>query len=161
MNALSLFTLDLLEELSLRHDDQERWEFTLDRLNEIGFNALNMLCFTPETGAIHWVRSSMSKGWLNRYDSQGYAEADPMLAQVQNGKESLLGDFHVAYHFHAFFTAFLFFEQFPFAGDISAITFGEYILSQRLYVGARDDTARGICLDGHYEHLPWDQVFEF
>ncbi|CUH47654.1 helix-turn-helix transcriptional regulator [Ruegeria atlantica] len=89
MNALSLFTLDLLEELSLRHDDQERWEFTLDRLTEIGFNALNMLCFTPETGAIHWVRSSMSKGWLNRYDSQGYAEADPMLAQVQNGKESL------------------------------------------------------------------------
>lgn len=89
MNALSLFTLDLLEELSLRHDDQERWEFTLDRLAEIGFNALNMLCFTPETGAIHWVRSSMSKGWLNRYDAEGYAEADPMLAQVQNGKDSL------------------------------------------------------------------------
>ncbi|MCG7519732.1 LuxR C-terminal-related transcriptional regulator [Ruegeria sp. Ofav3-42] len=89
MNALSLFTLDLLEELSLRHVDQERWEFTLDRLAEIGFNALNMLCFTPETGAIHWVRSSMSKGWLNRYDAEGYAEADPMLAQVQNGKDSL------------------------------------------------------------------------
>ncbi len=89
MNALSLFALDLLEALSLRHDDQERWEFTLDRLAEIGFNALNMVCFTPETGAIHWVRSSMSKGWLNRYDTQGYAEADPMLAQVHNGKESL------------------------------------------------------------------------
>lgn len=89
MNALSLFALDLLEALSLRHDDQERWEFTLDRLAEVGFNALNMVCFTPDTGAIHWVRSSMSKGWLNRYDTQGYAEADPMLAQVRNGKESL------------------------------------------------------------------------
>ncbi|MBO9446264.1 autoinducer binding domain-containing protein [Ruegeria sp. R14_0] len=89
MNALSLFTLDLLEQLSRLHDDQERWEFTLDRLTEIGFNALKLVCFTPETGAIHWVRSSMSKGWLNRYDTEGYAEADPMLAQVQNGKESL------------------------------------------------------------------------
>ncbi|WP_298846251.1 LuxR C-terminal-related transcriptional regulator [uncultured Ruegeria sp.] len=89
MNELDQFVLDLVDDFSTFQIDGDRWEFTLNRLAELGINALNMLCFTPKTGQIHWVRSSMTKPWLEQYERGGYAEADPMLAQVYNGTESL------------------------------------------------------------------------
>ncbi|WP_372574899.1 helix-turn-helix transcriptional regulator [Ruegeria jejuensis] len=89
MSNLIQFSINLLESLSRLHADDERWELVLTRLSEQGFNALNMLCFSPNDGAVHWVRSSMSKGWLDTYEKNGFFVDDPMLAQVQNGTESL------------------------------------------------------------------------
>lgn len=61
MDKLSSLALDLLDKLALLDGDQHRWDFALNRLSDVGFNALNMLCFTPQGGEIHWVRSSMSE----------------------------------------------------------------------------------------------------
>ncbi|MFA3917683.1 helix-turn-helix transcriptional regulator [Ruegeria hyattellae] len=89
MNNLIPFAVNLLDCLSELHDDEDRWELVLTQLASVGFNALNILCFSPESGDIHWVRSSMSKDWLELYDRSGSANGDPMLAQVRNGTESL------------------------------------------------------------------------
>ncbi|WP_050602683.1 hypothetical protein [Ruegeria sp. 6PALISEP08] len=61
MSARDQFVLDLVDDFSSYPIDSDRWEFTLNRLAELGINALNILRFTPKTGQIHWVRSSMSK----------------------------------------------------------------------------------------------------
>ena len=85
MTDLTKFALDLLDELSTRFDDIERWEIVLARLAEVGFNALNMGCFSPQTKELYWVRSSMSAAWLEEYESKGYPEIDPLLAQIYDG----------------------------------------------------------------------------
>lgn len=89
MQSVSSFALDLLDELSQRFTDRDRWQFVVTSLSEFGFNALNLASFSPETGIIHWARTSMSEDWLKIYSDGGYAEGDPILAQVTNGVESI------------------------------------------------------------------------
>lgn len=89
MKSISAFALDLLDDLSHRFNDGDRWELTVRKLGEFGFNALNLASFSPATGIINWARTSMSQTWLETYSNGGYAEADPVLAQTTNGIDSL------------------------------------------------------------------------
>lgn len=89
MKPISEFALELLDELSQRFSDHDRWEFVIDSLRDMGFNALNMGCFSPSTGVLKWSRSSMTPEWLEEYSSGNYADEDPLLAQVTNGIESI------------------------------------------------------------------------
>lgn len=92
MPSISEFALHLLDELSQRFNDTDRWNFVISSLNQFGFNALNLASFSPETGVINWARSSMSPQWLQEYSDGNFAEADPILAQVSNGIDSLYVD---------------------------------------------------------------------
>ena len=47
----------------------------------------------------------------------------------QRGEKRLLGDFHFADLFHAFLTLFLLLQQFAFARNIAAITFGDDVFA--------------------------------
>lgn len=90
MKSLNDFSLDLLESLSDIFDDADRWDHIVSRLREFGFNALNMVCFTPKDSTIHWARCSMDPAWLDEYTNQSYAGEDELLAQVYDGTEMRL-----------------------------------------------------------------------
>ncbi len=89
MKPISEFALELLDQLSQLFSDQDRWDFVISCLQNAGFNALNMGCFSPSTGVIKWSRSSMTAEWLLEYSTGSYADEDPLLAQVTNGIESI------------------------------------------------------------------------
>ncbi|SLN47946.1 HTH-type transcriptional regulator MalT [Falsiruegeria litorea R37] len=89
MKPISEFALELLDQLSQLFSDQDRWDFVVSSLKNMGFNALNMGCFSPTTGVLKWSRSSMSAEWLEEYSSGNYSDEDPLFAQVTNGIESL------------------------------------------------------------------------
>src|SRR5277367_906219 len=78
----------------------------------------------------------------------------------QNRQESLLGDVHAADALHAFFAFFLFFEEFAFAGDVTAVAFGDNVLANGADGFACDDTAANGGLYGDFEHLAGDEFAE-
>src|SRR5699024_9429682 len=57
----------------------------------------------------------------------------------QRGNERFLWHLASAHHFHAFFTLFLFFEQFTFTADVTAVTFGQHIFTNRANGFTSDD----------------------
>src|SRR5271163_1020099 len=75
----------------------------------------------------------------------------------QNRQESLLGDVHAADALHAFFAFFLFFEEFAFAGDVTAVAFGDHVLADGADGFAGDHTAADGGLYGDFEHLARDE----
>ena len=50
------------------------------------------------------------------------------------------------------------FQELPLAGDVAAVTFGEYVLAQGVYRFPGDDLAADSALDGDFELLPGDFV---
>ncbi len=72
----------------------------------------------------------------------------------KDGEEGFLRDVDLADALHALFAFFLFFEELAFAGDVSAVAFGENVLSDGGYGFAGDDPAADGGLNGDLKHLP-------
>ena len=72
-----------------------------------------------------------------------------------------MGDGYLAELLHLLFSLLLFFPQFPFAGDVATIAFGGDVLGDGSDGLARDDLTADGALDGHFELLFGDDVFEF
>ncbi len=72
-----------------------------------------------------------------------------------------MGDFDAADAFHFLFAFGLFFEEFALAGDVAAVAFGENVFAHGADGFAGDDFAADGCLDGNFEELAGDEVFEF
>ena len=83
------------------------------------------------------------------------------LLHIQHGEEGVLGEFDVSDLFHPTFALFLAFQEFPFAGDIAAVTFGGDILPEGFHRFAGDDLVADRGLDGHIEQLPRDHLPQF
>src|SRR5271169_2467160 len=60
------------------------------------------------------------------------------LADLKDGEERLLRNFHAADGFHAFFAGFLLLEQLAFARDVAAVALRQHVLAQCLDRLARD-----------------------
>src|SRR5262249_25127901 len=75
----------------------------------------------------------------------------------QDGEEGFLGDVDLAYALHAAFAFFLFLEEFAFAGDVSAVAFGENVFADGGNGFARDDAAADGSLDRDFKHLARNQ----
>lgn len=88
MQTLESTSLELLDALSERFDDAQRWQCITGKLTQIGFNGLNIVCFSPASAEIHWARCHMKADWLDEYTQKSYAEEDEVLAQVFDGTES-------------------------------------------------------------------------
>ena len=69
-------------------------------------------------------------------------------------------DFYSADLAHAFFTLFLFFEEFFLAGDIAAIALGEHVLSDRFHRLAGNDLPADRRLNGDLKELSGNGVFQ-
>ena len=78
----------------------------------------------------------------------------------QDGEEGFLGDVDLADALHAVFAFFLFFKEFAFAGNVSAIAFGEHIFANGGDGFAGDDPAADGGLDRHFKHLAGNQLSE-
>src|SRR5277367_1187006 len=78
----------------------------------------------------------------------------------QNRQESLLGDVHAADALHAFFAFFLFFEEFAFTGNVTAVAFGDNVLADWANRFAGDDAAADGGLYGDFEHLSRNEFAE-
>ena len=76
----------------------------------------------------------------------------------QHGEERFLRDIDAAYALHAFFSFFLFLEQFAFPRDVSAVAFGEHVLADRGDGFAGDHAAADGGLDRDFKHLAGDQL---
>src|SRR5579872_761801 len=74
-------------------------------------------------------------------------------SNLQNGEEGFLGNIDLADALHALFALFLFFEEFAFAGDVSAVAFGENVFANGGYGFAGNHAAADGGLNGHLEHL--------
>ena len=66
-------------------------------------------------------------------------------------------DVHLSDALHALLAFFLFFEEFAFAGNISAVAFGENVLADGGDGFARDHAASDRGLNGHFKHLARNQ----
>src|SRR5579875_4057773 len=81
-----------------------------------------------------------------------------LLFNFEQSQKRLLRQLHPPDLLHPLLAFLLFFEQFPLARDVAAITFGSNILAQRLNGLARDDLAADGSLNRHFEHLAWDDL---
>src|SRR6266581_86954 len=76
---------------------------------------------------------------------------------LQNGEEGFLRNVDLADALHAALAFFLLFEEFAFAGNISAVTFGENIFADGRDGFARNHAAANRRLNRHLKHLARNQ----
>src|SRR5690606_5136059 len=76
-----------------------------------------------------------------------------LVFDLQDGQEGFLRDLDAADLLHALLAGLLFFEQFFLAGVVAAITFGMFVLAQRLDVFEHNDLVGDSRLVGYVEHL--------
>src|SRR5271170_233192 len=81
-----------------------------------------------------------------------------LLADLQDGQESLLRNFDLTHLLHALLARLLLLEQLAFARDVAAVALGEHVLAHPLDAGARDDMAADRRLHGDVEHLARDEL---
>src|SRR5687768_17286726 len=81
-----------------------------------------------------------------------------VFADLQHRQERFLRYFHASHPFHAPLALFLLLEQLALAGDVSTIALGQYVLAERFHAFACDHTVADRGLDGHLEHLPWNEL---
>src|ERR1700687_3345501 len=74
-------------------------------------------------------------------------------SHLQDGEEGLLRDVDLADALHAALAFFLLFEEFAFAGNVSAVALGENVFADGRDGFARDDAAADSGLDRHFKHL--------
>src|SRR6266436_644744 len=75
----------------------------------------------------------------------------------EDGEEGFLRNIDLADALHALFAFFLFFEEFAFAGYVTAVALGQNVFAYRCDRFAGDHAAADGGLNGHLEHLPWNQ----
>src|SRR6202040_1985895 len=75
----------------------------------------------------------------------------------EDGEEGFLGDVDLADALHALFSFFLFFEKFTFAGNVTAVAFGEDVFADGGPGFAGDYAAADGGLNGNFEHLAGNQ----
>src|SRR5260370_26869450 len=76
----------------------------------------------------------------------------------QNGEECFLRNIDLANALHALFAFFLFFEEFAFACDVTAVALAQNVFANGRNRFARDHAAANRGLNGHLQHLPRDQL---
>src|SRR5581483_5010538 len=81
-----------------------------------------------------------------------------VFAYFQDCQEGFLRDVYPADTLHALLAFFLFLEEFAFAGNVSAITLGENILSYGSDGFASDDLGPNGGLNGYFEHLAGNEL---
>src|SRR5260221_10905424 len=81
-----------------------------------------------------------------------------LLPDLEQGQESLLRNLDAPDLFHPLLAFLLLLEQLPFSRNIAAITFGGYVLAQRLDGLARDNLGADAGLNRYFEHLARDQL---
>jgi len=64
-----------------------------------------------------------------RNSISGFVYNANLVPQFQHCQKCTLRNFYIAYLTHPFFSFFLFFEKFPFPGNVSTVTFGGNILT--------------------------------
>ena len=79
--------------------------------------------------------------------------SQPSVIQFQHGQKCFLRNFYVADLAHSFLPFLLFFQEFPFSGNIAAIAFGGYILAHGTDVFAGDNFGADCGLNGDLELL--------
>src|SRR6185437_10311692 len=94
------------------------------------------------------------------YSETGWAFL-PSLANLEHREERFLRNVDAADALHAFFAFLLLFEQLALAGDVAAIAFGQYVLTDRMDGFAGDDLGADRGLNGDLEHLAGDQFAHF
>src|SRR3954453_21463212 len=87
-----------------------------------------------------------------------YRECLAFGADFQDRKKGFLRDLDAADALHPLLPFLLLLEQLALPRDITAVTFREHVLSQRLDRLTRDDPAADRGLDGDLEHLPRNQL---
>src|SRR3984957_17841293 len=81
-----------------------------------------------------------------------------LLADLQNGQESLLRNFDLPHLLHALLPGLLLLEELALAGDVAAVALGQHVFAHRLDAGPRNDMGTDRRLHGNVEHLPRDQL---
>src|SRR5260370_1966753 len=76
---------------------------------------------------------------------------------LQNGEEGFLRNVDLADALHAALAFFLLFEEFAFAGNVSAVALGENIFADGRNGFARNHAAANRGLDRHFKHLARNQ----
>ncbi len=79
-------------------------------------------------------------------------------AQRENSHEGFLRNFDAADHLHALLALFLLLQQFAFARDIAAITFGKHVFTHGFDGFAGDDARANSGLDGHFKELARNEL---
>ncbi len=95
--------------------------------------------------------------------SVGLWRDQPILnsVQLQYRHEGGLGNFHISDLAHATFFPFLFFQEFAFAGDVTAVTFWRDVLAYGFDGFTGDDFGANSGLDGYVKLLAWYEFFKF
>src|SRR6266850_1020714 len=75
-------------------------------------------------------------------------------SHLQHGEERFLRNVNLADALHAALAFFLFLEEFAFAGNVTAVAFGENVFADGRDGFARNDAAADRGLDRNLEHLP-------
>src|SRR5690625_1736408 len=81
-----------------------------------------------------------------------------IIAQLQYRHKRFLRNFYRSDHLHAFFSFFLFFQQFTFTCDISTIQFCGDVFSNCLNCGAGSNFISNCSLHRNFKLLSWDQI---
>src|SRR3990172_73143 len=84
-----------------------------------------------------------------------------LLGDFEDGQEGFLRDIHAADALHALLALLLLFKELALAGDVAAITLGDYVLAHRRDIFARDDLGADGRLQAHFKLLPRDELLEF
>ena len=69
-----------------------------------------------------------------------------LLLDFHEGQEGFLRHFHKTNHLHLLLAFFLFFQEFPLAGDVAAIAFGHHVLSHGENIRTGDNLGADGCL---------------
>ncbi len=94
------------------------------------------------------------------YKLQLIVVAGGIVAERKHGEERLLRHFDRADALHALLSFFLLFEEFAFAGDVTAVALGEHVLAHGFHGGSADNLSADGSLDGDVELLARNEVLE-
>ena len=100
--------------------------YWLQKLEWHSQNVESNVCLQPD----QYLRigPTPSSRWsLHNTPGKSYFPKVSLLVQFENGHEGTLGNIDIAHGLHAFFTSFLFFQQFSLTRNITTITLGGHV----------------------------------
>ena len=80
--------------------------------------------------------------------------------RLQDRQKRALRNAHRADHLHALLAGFLLFQEFSFAGNITAVAFGRDVFAEGADGAAGDDFSADGALNGNLKHLARYFIFE-